>query len=102
MSSMLAVQPAPLGKASRARARWSKVVVEVDGIAYEGQLYIPDGKRRVSDVLCDERPFLNLIEVAINGKTPRERYVAINKSYVRTLRVLDEGEAEFAAPARTW
>ena len=96
MSSLLAVQPPPIAKA--ARARWSKVRVEVDDIVYDGQLYVPDGKRRVSDVLSDERPFLNLIEVSINGKTPRERFVAINKRYIRTLRILDEGDA--TAPVR--
>lgn len=76
-----------------ARARWSKVRIEVDEVVYEGQLYVPDGKCRVSDVLADERPFLNLIEVSINGKTPPERFIAVNKRYIRTLRALDEAGA---------
>jgi len=99
MSSLLAVQPPPMGKSPR--ARWSKVRVEVDDVVYDGQLYVPDGKRRVSDVLADERPFLNLIEVSVNGSEPRERFVAINKRYIRTLRILDEGELA-AAPVRMW
>ena len=43
-------------------------------------------------MLSDERPFLNLIEVSVNGKTLRERFIAINKRYIRTPRVLDEGD----------
>jgi hypothetical protein len=90
MSTLFTAQPGRQGKAPR--ARWSKVQAEVDGIVYEGQLHIPDGLRRVSDVLSDERPFLNLIEVSVNGKPQRERYIAINKRHIRTLRVLDDGE----------
>lgn len=90
MSSLFAVQPTRSGKAPR--ARWSKVRVEVDDVTYEGQLHLPDGLHRVSDVLCDDRPFLNLIEVSVNGKAPRERFIAINKRSIRTVRVLDDGE----------
>jgi hypothetical protein len=91
MSSLLTVQPARGGKAPK--ARWSKVRVEVDDVVYDGQLYIPDG-HRASDVLSDDRSFLNLIEVSVDGKTPRERFIAINKRSIRTVRVLDDGELQ--------
>ena len=89
--SRIAVQPTMIGRAA-ARARRCVVRVEVEGAVYVGKMYVPDGKRRVSDVLADERSFLNLTDVSIDGSEILEEYLAVNKDYVRTLRILDEGE----------
>ena len=76
------------------RARWATVKVETDTAIYVGRLYVPETKKRVSDVLSDERQFLSLTDVSVNHTPGIEPFVAINKSYVRTLRVLHEGDVE--------
>ena len=73
------------------RARWATVRVETDGGVYVGRLYVPDTKKRVSDVLADDRQFLSLTDVSVNDGEQVEAYVAVNKQFVRTLRILDEG-----------
>jgi len=84
-----------LGTAGYAgRARWSTVRIETDSNVYVGRLFIPETKRRLSDVLCDERAFINLTEVSINDSDTLEPFVAVNKNFVRTVRVLHEGEPE--------
>ena len=80
------------------RARWATVRIETEGATYVGRLFVPDSKKRLSDVLCDDRPFLNMTEVTINDSHQIEPFVALNKQYIRTVRVLDEGEAEHTAP----
>lgn len=74
------------------RARRSTVRVETDSGTFVGRMYVPHGKGRVSDVLADERPFLNLTDVTSGDSSQSEAFVAINKRYIRTLRILDEGE----------
>ena len=86
-----AARPGFMGYA--ARAKWSTVRIEVDGGSYVGRVYVPETKKRLSDVLCDERPFILLTEVSVNDSERVESFVAINKSHVKTVRVLDEGEA---------
>jgi len=73
------------------RARWATVRVETDGGIYVGRLYVPDTKKRVSDVLADDRQFLSLTEVSVNDQEQIESFVAVNKQFVRTLRIIDEG-----------
>jgi hypothetical protein len=75
------------------RARWATVRIETPGGCYEGRLYVPDGKKRVSEVLNDDRQFVNLANVTFN-KGEAEEFVAINKSFIQTLRVLKEGDAD--------
>jgi uncharacterized protein DUF6812 len=79
------------------RARWATVRIETDGATYVGRMFVPDSKKRLSDVLCDERPFLNVTEVTINDSHQIEPFVAINKQYIRTVRVINE-DVEPAAP----
>ena len=73
------------------RSRFATVRVETDGGVYVGRLYVPDTGRRVSDVLADDRQFLSLTDVRVNDGEHVEAYMAVNKSFVRTLRILDEG-----------
>ena len=77
-----------------ARAKWSTVRIEIEGAVYVGRVYVPETKKRLSDVLCDERPFILLTEVSTNDSERIEGFVAINKSHVKTVRVLCEGEAD--------
>jgi uncharacterized protein DUF6812 len=74
-----------------ARARWAKVRIETADAVYVGLMYIPETKKRLSDVLCDDRPFIALTEVTREGTDAHEPFVAINKSFVRTVRVLSDG-----------
>jgi hypothetical protein len=81
------------------KARWARVRIETEGAVYVGHLYVPETKKRLSDVLCDERPFLNMRDVTINDSTFVEPFVALNKSFVKCVRVLQEEEA-VAVPFR--
>jgi hypothetical protein len=88
--------PQPLNRfaAHAGRAKWATVQIATDFGSFTGRLYIPESKRRVSDVLSDSRPFLSLTEVTASDDGPVEPFIAINKSHVRFLRVLDDGAAE--------
>jgi len=74
-------------------ATWPVVRIETEGATYVGQIYVPETKRRLSDVLADSRPFLHLVNVSINGGSEQEPFIALNKTYIRTVRVVDEGKA---------
>ena len=76
------------------RAKWSLVSIETENAIYVGRVFVPETKRRLSDVLCDDRPFVNLIEVAINGRQPAEPFVALNKGCIQTVRVLQDDAGE--------
>jgi hypothetical protein len=92
--------PERVGLASyNARARWAKVRIETDDGVYVGQVFVPETKKRLSDVLCDDRPFLNMTEVTINDSQVVEPFVALNKRYVKAVRVLQEGGAEVVSIA---
>lgn len=77
-----------------ARAKWSTVRIETEDAVYVGRVYVPETKKRLSDVLCDDRPFLSLTEVSVNDSEHIESFVALNKRFVKTVRVLHEGDAD--------
>jgi len=94
MSTLPQLRPAPavtnfVGRSPRAHR--STVRVETDSGTFVGKVYVAHGKGRVSDILSDERQFLNLTEVISSESGQIEPFVAINKRYIRTLRILDEG-----------
>lgn len=80
--------------ASLCRARWAIIRIETETAVYVGRLYVPETKKRSSDVLCDDRPFLFLTEVSVNDSQEHEPFLAINKRFVRTVRVLHDGVPE--------
>jgi len=88
MSTAVSRLPMPIGSSSR--AKWSLVSIETEDATYVGRIFVPETKKRLSDVLCDDRPFVNLTEVSINGQSPAEPFMAINKNCIRTVRVLEE------------
>lgn len=73
-------------------ARRCTVRVETESGTFVGKVYVAHGRGRVSDVLSDERPFLNLTDVTTAEGGEAEAFVAINKRYIQTLRILDEGK----------
>ena len=77
-----------------ARAKWATVRVETEGATYVGRIYIPETKKRVSDLLCDDRPFLSMTDVTINDSHQVEPFVALNKTFVKCVRVINEGDVE--------
>jgi hypothetical protein len=82
------------------RSRWATIRVETDGGVYVGRICVPEARLRVSDVLADDRQFLSLTDVHVNDGEEKEAFMAVNKSFIRTLRILDEGTAEAARVAR--
>jgi hypothetical protein len=75
-----------------ARASWPTVRIETDGATYVGAVCVPETLRRFSDLLADERPFLHLVQVSINGSKDLEPFLALNKRFIRTVRIVDEGK----------
>jgi hypothetical protein len=69
------------------------VRIETEGASYVGQLYVPETKRRLTDVLADTRPFVHLVNVTINGGSEAEPFIALNKRFIRTVRIVDEGKS---------
>ena len=95
MATTITERPRVVGaSASPARARWCTVHIDTEAGTYVGTMYVPETKRRLSDVLCDDRPFLSLVQVATNGSEHLEPYVAINKKCIRTVRIVHEGDPE--------
>jgi hypothetical protein len=83
----------PTANYSPARARWATVRIETEGRVYVGRIFVPETKKRVSDVIADDRMFLNLTQVSVDDSPAVEAFVALNKQYVKTIRVLSECEA---------
>jgi uncharacterized protein DUF6812 len=93
MATMISVDRRPQANYAT-RARWATVRIETAGNTYVGRIYVPETKKRLSDVLSDERLFINLTEVSVNNSPAIDPFVAINKQYVRTIRIIDETEVE--------
>jgi hypothetical protein len=79
---------------SPSRARWATIRVETEGSTFVGRLFVPETKKRSSDVLCDDRPFIFLTEVSINDSHDSEPFLAINKRFIKVVRVLHDGAPE--------
>ena len=93
MATMLATQT-NAGRPSvyAQKARWATVRIETEGAVYVGRMFVPETKKRLSDVLCDDRPFLNMTDVTINDSSFVEPFVALNKSFVKSVRVIQEDD----------
>jgi len=83
------------------RARWATIRVETDGGVYVGRMCVPHAHLRVSDVLADDRQFLSLTDVRVNESDQAEAFMAVNKSFIRTLRILDEGAVAAVRTVKT-
>jgi hypothetical protein len=78
-----------------ARARWATVEIETDtGARYSGRVFVPETRKRVTDVLVDDRPFLFVTNVTASCSHTVEPFIAINKRFVRTVRIVDESEQD--------
>jgi hypothetical protein len=98
MATLLsATRPGISGYAQK--ARWATVRIETEGAVYVGRMFVPETKKRLSDVLCDDRQFLNITDVTINDSSFVEPFVALNKAFVRSVRIVQEDAVE-AGPTR--
>ncbi len=69
-----------------AQDRRIRVKISMGRSVYEGLLTIPPMRKRVSDVINeDNRPFINLTDVRIDGATSSVPYVSINKRLIESL-----------------
>lgn len=93
MSTMMQCRKADVLTYVPERSRSVLVRVETDGGVYVGRLSVPKSRLRVADVLADDRQFLSLTDVLVNGGGAPEAFMAVNKTFVRTLRVLDSNAA---------
>jgi hypothetical protein len=80
------------------RARWITVSVEMDTSTCVGRVYVPETKKRLSDMLGDDRPFLFLVGALTAGATEPEPFLAINKRFIRSIRLVDVPEVPVGAP----
>lgn len=68
------------------RSKKVRVKVRTANATYEGDLLIPPMRNRVSDVLNEEeRLFINLTDVSINGGSERVAFVSINKNLIESI-----------------
>ena len=65
--------------------RHQPVVIATPRGQLQGFLYIPELKRRLSEILNDERQFLPLTDV-VNEDGEKLEYLAINKTAIITIR----------------
>ncbi len=65
--------------------RHQPVVITTPRGRLQGFLYIPELKRRLSEILNDERTFLPLTDV-VNEEGEKMEYLAINKTAIITVR----------------
>ena len=75
-----------------ARARWVTVRVETGATVYVDRVFVPETRKRFSDVLCDERAFLLLTDVSVDDSEIVEPFIAVNKSSIAAVRVLHDGD----------
>ncbi|HZR46387.1 MAG TPA: hypothetical protein VFA47_06765 [Candidatus Manganitrophaceae bacterium] len=63
-----------------------KVQVKTTRATYEGYLTIPQMRKRVSDVLNEEeRFFINLTEVLVDGDKTPISFVSLNKNMIESI-----------------
>jgi lipoate-protein ligase B len=74
--------------------RWATVRIEAAAATYVGRVYVAENQQRLADVLADDRPFISLNGVTINGEPDMEPFVAVSKRCIRSIHVLAEGTLE--------
>jgi len=69
----------------------AKVRVNFRGKPYLGEVTLPHGHARVSDLLNDSHPFLYLDSVSGASVIPADSALALNKADINFVQALDEG-----------
>lgn len=81
-----------------AHEHWATVHIETDSAVYVGRVLVASPRRRFSQVLRDDRPFLFMTEVSINDSDSVEPLVAVSKALIRRTHVLHEGAGLAPSP----
>jgi hypothetical protein len=83
---MESYSPPQEGKPNMADGKKVRVKVRATYASYEGILIIPAMRNRVSDVLNDEdRVFINLTDVHVNGSSVKVPFISINKNMIESI-----------------
>ncbi|HIE66337.1 MAG: hypothetical protein ABGX83_09265 [Nitrospira sp.] len=68
-----------------------RIQVRTSQANYEGYITIPQMRKRISDVLNEEdRRFINLTDVLVDGKEESIPFVSVNKSMIESILECDE------------
>ncbi len=68
-----------------------KIQVVTARSTYVGHLTIPQMRKRVSDVLNEEeRLFINLTDVTMEGRPDQISFVSLNKNMVESVSIVEE------------
>jgi len=69
----------------------TKVQVKTLRTTYEGYMTVPEMRKRISDIVNEEdRLFINLTDVLVDGKEPPIPFVSLNKNMIES--ILDHSE----------
>ncbi|MFQ5781210.1 MAG: hypothetical protein ACE5HN_10560 [Nitrospiria bacterium] len=69
----------------------TKVQVKTMRTTYEGYMTVPEMRKRISDIVNEEdRLFINLTDVLVDGKEPPIPFVSLNKNMIES--ILDNSE----------
>jgi hypothetical protein len=82
----LNTEESPAGREAMPDGRKVRVRVRTVNSTYEGNLLVPPMRRRVSDVLNDDdRTFINLTDVRIDGGQEIIPFVSLNKHMIEAI-----------------
>jgi hypothetical protein len=67
---------------------FTRVVIEAEGATYKGDIYLPDLKSRVSDIMNDDRKFVSIVNATreVGDKTLKIGFFILNKSIIHLVR----------------
>jgi hypothetical protein len=74
------------------------VHVKTGATVYVARVFVPETRKRFSDVLCDERAFLLLTDVSVDDSEVVEPFIAVNKRSITAVRVLHDGDKAVSLP----
>ena len=85
-------------KAGSTKRRWVRVRVLTDETAYVGRLRLESTRTALHDLIADGRAYLGLWDAAAEGSAQAQEFVAIHKSAIRAVILLEQiGAARAAA-----
>ena len=68
-----------------------RVVVKTARSTYDGSFLIPSMRNRISDVLNEEeRLFINLTDVTIDGGAKKVPFVSLNKNMIESMALVEK------------
>ncbi len=67
---------------------FTRVILEVEGATYKGDIYLTDLKFRVSDIMNDDRKFLSIVNATrdVGNTSLKIGFFILNKSMINLVR----------------